>query len=50
MRSELPAMLAFAGGSLSLSSATLVGLVAGMVLMALANTLAVAFVSHHVGG
>ena len=46
MRSELPALLALAGGSVSISTATAVGAVAGVVLVALATSLAVASLSR----
>jgi len=49
MDEALPAALAFAGGSVSLSSATDAGLVVGLVLMAAATVLAVAYVSRRLG-
>ncbi|WP_435063427.1 hypothetical protein [Halobaculum sp. EA56] len=49
MRIDLPAALTFAGGSVSLSSATDGGLLLGLVLMAVATTLTVACVSRRLG-
>ena len=49
MNEELPAALAFAGGSVSLSSATDAGLVFGLVLMAVATVLAVTWISRRLG-
>jgi hypothetical protein len=45
MKEELPAALAFAGGSVSISSATAAGLLLGVVLMAVATVLAAASAS-----
>ncbi|WP_313692558.1 hypothetical protein [Halorarum halobium] len=49
MQSELPAMLAFAGGSVSIASATALGVVAGVALVALSTTFAVASLSRLLG-
>ncbi len=49
MNEGIPAALAFAGGSVSLSSATYTGLVVGLVLMAAATVLAVAYASRRLG-
>ena len=49
MRAELAAAVAFAVGSLSLSSATVAGPVFGLVLFAVGTTAAVAYVSGWLG-
>jgi len=49
MNEELPAALAFAGGSVSLSSATDAGFVVGLVLMAAGTVLTVAYVARRLG-
>lgn len=48
MRSALPAILAFAGGTVSLSSLTLPGLVLGLALLAVGDVLVVASFSRRV--
>lgn len=48
MRSSLPAILAFAGGAVSLSSLTLPGLVLGLALLAVGDVLVVASLSRRV--
>lgn len=46
MRIALPAVLAFAGGTLSLSSLTFAGLVVGLALLAVGDVLVVASLSR----
>ncbi|QZP36571.1 hypothetical protein [Halobaculum magnesiiphilum] len=49
MDDVLPAAIAFAGGSVSLSSATDAGLVIGLILIAVGTVLAVAYASRRLG-